>query len=96
MRVDLENLPSLKRDLDWLPVALHPPEVERGAGSVERSVAFSAAEPAGVLPRSLVEVLEGVVLGKQANLNLVTGNVEEGRIGSEYLAEDMLGEVLEP
>ena len=96
MRVDLENLPSLKRDLDWLPVALHPPEVERRGGSVERSVAVPAAEATGVLARGLVEVLEGVVLGKEADLDLVTSDVEEGRIGSEYLAEDMLGEVLEP
>ena len=45
--------------------------------------ALSPAETASILSCSLVELLEGIVLGEQANLDFVTGDVEEGRIREE-------------
>ena len=56
--------------------------------------ALSPAETASILSCSLVELLEGIVRGKEANLDLVTGDIQEGRVGEQNLAEDMGRKIL--
>lgn len=51
--------------------------------------AFPLAELASIFAGSIVKLLEGIVLGEEADFDLVTGDIEEGGVREENLTEDV-------
>ena len=51
--------------------------------------------PSRVLAGSLVEILERIVLGKQADFDFITGDIEEDGVRLEDLAKNMGRELVE-
>ncbi len=86
MGVNLEYLPPLRGDLDRLPVVPCSPDTERRVRCICASFALSLPKPASIFSCSLVEVLKDIVLGEEADFDLVTGDVQERRVWLEYLA----------
>lgn len=84
VRVNLEHIPSLSRDLYRLPLVLEslPPVVFRGRTFTTARLEHS------ILPGSKLKVLQGMVLGKHAKLNLIAGDIEERRVREKQLTKD--------
>ena len=62
---------------------------------VSKGVTFTLPGSSRILPCSLVEVMKGIVLGKQADFEFVTGDIKEGGVGLKNLTENVRSEVLE-
>ena len=90
----MEDLPPFRCDFDRFPIFLDAFLSTRRLLGFEAGVAFTLSYSSCIFPCSLVELLEGIVLGKEANLDLVTGDIQEGRVGEQNLAEDMGRKIL--
>ena len=62
---------------------------------VSKGVTFTLPSSSRILPCSLVEVMKGIVLGKQADFEFVAGDIEKGGIRLKNLAKNVRSEVLE-
>lgn len=81
MRVDLKYFPFLARKLDSIII------IEDGTPS-SRARTRARSQSAPVAPGYELKVGEDVMLGKETELYLIAGDVEEGGAGLEDLSED--------
>lgn len=93
MRVNLQYIPSFVRELDTLPAGAAA-RLLLVVLTAHRSLAAHVLEFASIPSRRRLKVLQCMVLRKDAKLNLVACDVEEGRVGQQDLTENWMDQIL--
>lgn len=95
MGVNLKDLPAFQSDFNGFPALSHLPGTPSRVRAVGKSLKLALSDPSRVLPGSLVESLKGIMFGKQADFDFITGDIEEDGTGLEDLAKNVRRELVE-